>query len=199
MLIRSMVAGVLAMGMTISSVGAEETQLEEATFAGGCFWCVEHLFDEVDGVVETLSGYTGGQLPDPTYEQVSAGGTGHVEAVKIRFDPAKVSYTILLERFWRNIDPTTPNRQFCDSGSQYRSVIFHHNEAQKQAILASLAELNRTKPFREAIVTEILPAATFYPAEAYHQDYHHRNPLRYGFYRSNCGRDGRLRELWGGQ
>lgn len=194
---QSVFSGVLAMGMMAQPSLSDAQPLQEATFAGGCFWCVEHLFDEVEGVVETLSGYTGGAQPNPTYPEVSAGKTGHVEAVKVRFDPTRVRYETLLEIFWHNIDPTTPDRQFCDWGSQYRSVIFYHGEAQRETAQTSLATLERSKPFREPIVTELLPAAPFYPAEEYHQDYHHRNPLRYGFYRSNCGRDQRLRELWG--
>lgn len=168
-----------------------------AIFAGGCFWCMEPPFDKLDGVISTTSGYTGGHTVNPTYEQVSAGGTGHAEAVKIVFDPAKISYEKLLSVYWKNIDPTTPNAQFCDHGHQYRSAIFYHGDAQKKAAEKSLAELRKNKPFKQAIVTELVPASIFYPAEDYHQDYYLKNPIRYKFYRYSCGRDDRLRELWG--
>jgi peptide-methionine (S)-S-oxide reductase len=170
---------------------------DTAIFAGGCFWCVEADFDKVPGVLETLSGYIGGERPDPTYEEVSAGGTGHAEAVRITYDPAQVSYQKLLDVFWRSIDPTTPNRQFCDRGSQYRSAIFYLNEEQHRLAEASRTALEADKPFAEPIVTEISPADEFYPAEEYHQDYYRMNPLRYRFYRFNCGRDQRLEVLWG--
>ncbi len=168
-----------------------------ATFAGGCFWCVEADFDKVPGVVSTTSGYTGGRVANPSYEQVSAKTTGHAEVVRIEFDPARISYERLLAIYWRSIDPTTKDRQFCDAGSPYRTAIFVHDEAQAQAARASLAELEKTKPFREPIVTTIETAGAFYPAEAYHQDYHLKNPLRYRYYRSGCGRDARLQQLWG--
>jgi peptide-methionine (S)-S-oxide reductase len=168
-----------------------------ATFAGGCFWCVEADFDKVPGVISTTSGYTGGRVANPSYEQVSAKTTGHAEVVRIEFDPARISYERLLAIFWRSIDPTTKDRQFCDAGSPYRTAIFVHDEAQAQAARASLAELEKTKPFREPIVTTIEPAGAFYAAEAYHQDYHQKNPLRYRYYRSGCGRDARLQQLWG--
>jgi peptide-methionine (S)-S-oxide reductase len=176
---------------------ADETRTEIATFAGGCFWCMEPPFDKVEGVISTTSGYTGGNKVNPTYKQVSAGKTGHAEAIQIEFDPAKVSYDDLLAVFWKNIDPTTPNRQFCDHGSQYRSEIFYHNEAQKDAAEKSLEKLNQTKPFDDPVVTEIARAGTFYPAEEYHQDYYQKNPLRYKYYRYMCGRDQRLEKLWG--
>ena len=171
--------------------------LDTATFAGGCFWCMEPPFDALPGVVSTTSGYMGGALRDPTYEQVSAGGTGHAEVVQIVFDPARVTYATLLEVFWRNIDPLTANRQFCDGGSQYRAAIFHHDADQAQAARESKAALERSGRFREPIVTEVVDAATFYPAEAYHQDYYRKNPLRYKYYRGRCGRDARLQQLWG--
>jgi peptide-methionine (S)-S-oxide reductase len=175
-----------------------QTQYATATFAGGCFWCTEADFDKVDGVISTTSGYIGGTVANPTYEQVSAGGTGHTEAVQVVFDPARVSYERLVEYFWRTVDPTTKNRQFCDAGSQYRSGIFTRDAEQLRIALASKAALDRSKPFREPIVTEIAPANTFYPAEDYHQDYYRKNPLRYRYYRNGCGRDARLQELWGG-
>jgi peptide-methionine (S)-S-oxide reductase len=171
--------------------------LATATFAGGCFWCVEADFDKVEGVVSTTSGYIGGRNPNPTYEQVSAGGTGHVEAVQVVYDPRKVSYEKLLQVFWVNVDPTVKDRQFCDVGSQYRTAIFVHDEAQRRAAEASKAALERSRPFKAAIVTPIEPATAFYPAEAYHQDYYLKNPIRYRYYRSGCGRDARLKELWG--
>jgi len=168
-----------------------------ATFAGGCFWCMEPPFDELDGVVATISGYTGGTAPDPDYEQVSAGGTGHAEAVRVLYDPERISYDRLLEVFWRNIDPVTANRQFCDAGEQYRSAIFVHDEAQARAAEASRDALVQSGRLAGRIVTEITPASTFHPAEDYHQDYYRKNPVRYKYYRFNCGRDERLRELWG--
>jgi peptide-methionine (S)-S-oxide reductase len=168
-----------------------------AIFAGGCFWCVEADFDKVTGVLDTQSGYIGGERPDPTYDEVSAGGTGHAEAVRITYDPAQVTYTQLLDVFWHSIDPTTPDRQFCDRGSQYRSAIFYLNEEQRRLAEASRAALDADKPFSEPIVTEINPAGEFYPAEEYHQDYYRKNPLRYRYYRFSCGRDQRLEELWG--
>jgi peptide-methionine (S)-S-oxide reductase len=168
-----------------------------ATFAGGCFWCTEADFDKMPGVLSTTSGYIGGTVPDPTYKQVSSGKTGHIEAVQVRFDPAKTSFAKLLAAFWPTIDPLTPNRQFCDSGAQYRSAIFYHNDDQKRQAEASKAELQSSGRFSQPIVTDILPATEFYPAEDYHQDYYKKNPLRYTYYRSNCGRDARLAEVWG--
>jgi peptide-methionine (S)-S-oxide reductase len=166
-----------------------------ATFAGGCFWCVEADFDKVAGVVSTTSGYIGGRTPNPTYEQVSAGGTGHAEAVEIVYDPAKVSYEKLLDVFWHNIDPLVKDRQFCDRGDQYRTAIFYHGDEQKRAAEASKTAVQAR--FKEPIVTEIVAAGPFTKAEDYHQDYYVNNPVRYKFYRFNCGRDARLEELWG--
>ena len=168
-----------------------------AIFAGGCFWCVESDFDPVPGVISTTSGYTGGKTVNPTYETVSSDTTGHAEAVKIVFDPAKVSYRQLVDRFWHTIDPTTENRQFCDRGSPYRSAIFAVNAEQLSQAQASKAALDKTKPFKAPVVTQILPASDFYPAEDYHQDYYKKNSLRYKFYRTSCGRDARLSSLWG--
>jgi len=170
---------------------------ETAIFAGGCFWCVEADFDKVDGVLETTSGYIGGRVPNPTYSAVSAGGTGHTEAVKIVFDPARISYTQLLEKFWPTIDPTVKDQQFCDVGSQYRSGIFPLDQKQLKEAEASKAALQKSKPFKAPIVTEITLATTFYPAEDYHQDYYLKNPIRYRYYRTGCGRDARLKDLWG--
>jgi peptide-methionine (S)-S-oxide reductase len=168
-----------------------------ATFAGGCFWCMEPPFDKLDGVISTTSGYAGGKVANPTYEQVSAGRTGHAEVVQVVYDPARVSYEKLLEVFWHNIDPTVKDRQFCDIGSQYRSAIFVHDAEQRRLAEASKAALERSKPFKGAIVTEIADAGTFYRAEEYHQDYYQKNPIRYRYYRTGCGRDARLKELWG--
>lgn len=166
-----------------------------AIFAGGCFWCMEPPYDKLKGVKETLSGYTGGHVKDPTYEQVTGGDTGHYEAVKITYDPNQVSYRKLLEIFWRNIDPLDGGGQFCDRGSSYRSAIFYLDEKQKQLAQASKEEIGER--FEQPVVTEIMSAKEFYPAEDYHQNYYQKNPLRYKFYRSRCGRDNRLEELWG--
>ena len=170
---------------------------ERAIFAGGCFWCVESDFDQVSGVISTTSGYTGGTVANPSYEQVSGKHTGHAEAVEVVFDPARVSYEKLVEHYWRTIDPTVKDRQFCDVGNPYRTAIFPVGEAQMKVALASKAALEKTKPFKESIVTEITPASTFYPAETYHQDYYKKNPVRYQYYRLTCGRDARVKELWG--
>ncbi len=169
----------------------------EATFAGGCFWCMEPPFEQVEGVVSVTSGYTGGRKENPTYEEVSSGSTGHAEAVRVVFDPTKTSYEKLLDIFWHNIDPLTANRQFCDAGTQYRSAIFFHDKTQEAAALASKAALGKSGKLKDTIVTEIVPTATFYPAEDYHQDYYRKNPVRYQFYRQGCGRDARLKEIWG--
>ena len=168
-----------------------------ATFAGGCFWCMEPPFEKLDGVRSTTVGYTGGQKKDPTYEQVSAGGTGHTEAVQIVYDPRKITYERLLDVFWHNIDPVTANAQFCDRGDQYRTAIFYHDETQQQLAEASKRRLEESKRFDRPIATEIVPASKFYPAEEYHQKYQQKNPGRYQYYRWRCGRDQRLRELWG--
>jgi peptide-methionine (S)-S-oxide reductase len=170
--------------------------LAKATFAGGCFWCMEPPFDELEGVVSTTSGYTGGRERNPTYEQVSSGSTGHAEAVEVVYDPSRVSYASLLEVFWRNVDPTTPDRQFCDRGRQYRTAIFTHDPEQRRLAEASKQRLAAAGTLPGPIVTEILAAGDFYPAEEYHQDYYRKNPLRYKFYRRGCGRDERLAELW---
>lgn len=169
--------------------------LSKATFAGGCFWCMEPPFEKLPGVVSVVSGYTGGAIRNPTYEQVSGGGTGHYEAVEVIFDPTKVSYARLLEVFWRNVDPTDDGGQFCDRGDQYRSAIFYHDDAQRRAALSTKQNIERTKRLR--VATEILPARPFYRAEEYHQDYARKNPVRYKFYRFNCGRDRRLEKVWG--
>lgn len=169
----------------------------KATFAGGCFWCMEAPYDKLPGVISTTSGYIGGTVKNPTYEQVSSGRTGHTEAVQVEYDPSKVSYEKLLQVFWMNIDPTVKNAQFCDHGTQYRSGIFYHDDAQRKLAEASKAALDKSKPFKEPIVTEITKAGEFYRAEDYHQDYYKTNPVRYKLYRNGCGRDARLKELWG--
>jgi peptide-methionine (S)-S-oxide reductase len=174
-----------------------QAKLEKATFAMGCFWCSEEAFEKVSGVTEVISGYTGGKVKNPSYEQVSSGRTGHTEAVQVTYDPAKVSYEKLLETFWLNHDPTVKDRQFCDSGSQYRPEIFYHTEEQKRLAEASKAKWEKDKPFRQPILTPITPAGEFYPAEDYHQDYYKKNPLQYRFYVTGCGRYARLDSLWG--
>jgi len=170
-----------------------------ATFAGGCFWCMVHPFDELPGVVSVTSGYIGGKTQNPTYNQVSAGNTGHAEAVQVTYDPAKVSYEKLLDVFWHNVDPLDAGGQFCDRGDQYRTAIFTYDDAQKQAALASKAKLDAGKQLPGKIVTEIVPAGTYTKAEEYHQDYYKKNPVRYSYYRHGCGRDARLEQLWGKQ
>ena len=170
-------------------------QRATATFAGGCFWCMQPPFDALPGVISTTAGYTGGKKVNPTYEEVSAGNTGHAEAVEVVYDPALISYARLLEVFWRNVDPLTANRQFCDTGNQYRTAIFYHDATQRRLAEASRAELEKGRGWR--IVTEIVPAGPFYRAEAYHQGYYKKNPIRYKLYRTGCGRDQRLKELWG--
>ena len=174
-----------------------DKSLATATFAGGCFWCMEPPYDKLDGVISTTSGYTGGRKKNPTYEEVSGGTTGHAESVQVVYDPTRVSYEKLLEVFWQNIDPFTPNAQFCDHGSQYRSAIFYHDEEQKRAAEASKQKLEKSGRFTQPIVTEIVPAGEFYPAEDYHQDYYQNNPVRYKYYRYRCGRDEALEKIWG--
>lgn len=168
-----------------------------ATFAGGCFWCMEGPFDKLDGVISTTSGYTGGTLKNPTYKQVSRGGTGHAEVLQVIYDPERISYTELLDVFWHNIDPTRVDGQFCDGGNQYRSEIFYHDTEQQRQAMQSKTALMEQKPFKDPVLTEITEATIFYPAEDYHQDYYLKNPVRYKFYRYGCGRDSRLEELWG--
>jgi peptide-methionine (S)-S-oxide reductase len=176
---------------------ADVNTTAKATFAGGCFWCMQPAFEGLVGVISTTVGYTGGQKVNPTYEEVSGGGTGHAESIEITFDPAKTNYRKLLDVFWHNVDPTTRDREFCDVGHQYRTAIFFHDHEQEIEAKESEAALEESKPFKDPIVTEIVPASKFYPAEDYHQDYYRKNPIRYEFYRYHCGRDQRLRELWG--
>jgi len=195
---RRLVIFLLALALLVPAASAKGKGASAfAVFAGGCFWCMESDFEKVDGVRSVTSGYTGGSVASPTYEQVSAGGTGHTEAVRIIYSPEVVSYDELLQVFWRHIDPTVSDRQFCDKGSQYRAAIFYEDEAQREAAERSRTELERTKPFPEPIVTEITAASTFYPAEEYHQDYYKKHPAKYSYYRKGCGRDKRLAELWG--
>jgi peptide-methionine (S)-S-oxide reductase len=188
---------VISLALVAAGTGKAVETLEKATFAGGCFWCMEHPFDEIPGVVSVTSGYTGGKTKNPTYEEVSAGGTGHAEAVQIVFDPSKTRYGKLLDVYWRNIDPTTKDRQFCDVGNQYRSAIFFHGEEQRQAAARSKEALEKDGRFKGLLATEIVPAGEFYPAEEYHQHYYKKNPIRYRYYRNACGRDRRLKDLWG--
>lgn len=185
----------ITLGIAPALVVAQQTST--ATFAGGCFWCMEAPFDVLDGVVSTTSGYTGGHVANPSYEQVSAGGTGHAEAVEVVYDPNVIDYRTLLDVFWRNVDPYDAAGQFCDRGSQYRSAIFVHDEKQRRLAEESLAALQRAGRIDGAVATEITAAGPFYPAEEYHQNYYEKNPIRYNFYRFTCGRDGRLDEVWG--
>lgn len=182
-------------GAAQTTAAAPGERTAKATLAGGCFWCVEADFDKVPGVLSTMSGYIGGRLKNPTYEQVSRGGTGHAEAVEIVYDPTQVTYEQLLDHFWKNIDPLNADRQFCDVGDQYRPAIFVHDAAQRAAAEASKARAQQR--FDRPVVVQIVDAGPFYRAEAYHQDYYKKNPVRYNYYRWACGRDARLRELWG--
>jgi len=187
----------LVIAFSAVNVGVAQPKLAKATFAGGCFWCMEPPYDKLPGVVATTSGYAGGEQKDPTYQQVSAGVTGHAEVVQVLYDPSKVSYSKLLEVFWKNIDPTVKDRQFCDTGTQYRTAIFYHDENQRKLALESKAALQKSAKFKDSIVTEIVPLKQFYPAEEYHQDFYKKNPVHYKTYRVGCRRDARLEELWG--
>lgn len=188
----------LILSSSTLTTAQDATQLQKATFAGGCFWCMEAPFDELEGVVSTLSGYIGGKKANPTYEEVSSGSTGHCEAVEITFDPKKISYEKLLQVFWRQIDPTTPNQQFVDEGSQYRSGIFFHSEEQKKLAEESKQELELSGRYGgKKIVTEITAAGPFYKAEEYHQDYYKKKPYKYQYYRYRSGRDQYLKKIWG--
>jgi peptide-methionine (S)-S-oxide reductase len=189
-----LIFAILASGLLGGTVAA---QTKEAVFAGGCFWCLEGPFDALPGVMETEAGYTGGQISNPTYEQVSSGTSGHIEAMRVVYDPEQTDFEKLLDVFWRNIDPLDAGGQFCDRGPQYRSAVFFADEAEESAARASKARLEVAHGF--TIATEILPRSEFYPAEEYHQDYYKKNPLRYHFYRQGCGRDQRLRQLWGAE
>lgn len=182
-----------------SNAPATSVATARAIFAGGCFWCVESDFDKIPGVLSTTSGYIGGKTANPTYEQVSSHSTGHAEAVEVVYDPRRVSYSRLVEYYWHTIDPTVKDQQFCDHGSPYRTVIFAQNAEQLAVAQASKAALEKSKPFKETIVTDIAINTVFYSAEEYHQDYYLKNPIRYKYYRSRCGRDDRLVQLWGVQ
>jgi peptide-methionine (S)-S-oxide reductase len=197
--LRSRILLGLFAGIALSalSLGAPAASNAKAIFAGGCFWCEETAFEGVPGVVSVTSGFTGGQKKNPTYEEVSSGSTGHAESVEVIFDPGKISYERLLEIFWHNVDPFDAGGQFCDRGTQYRSAIFYLDDAQRQAALASKAKLEEQPRFKGKIVTQIVAASTFYPAEEYHQDFYKKNPVRYREYRLGCGRDARLKQIWG--
>jgi len=203
MLTRGLILLALTMAGVMTAAAAEEMgtvteeRLATATFAGGCFWCMEPPFEHLDGVVSVEAGYTGGEKENPSYEEVSSGRTGHAEAVRIRYDPARISYAELLEVFWINVDPTDDDGQFADRGDQYRTAIFYHDAEQERLARESKAKLQASGRFRSAILTQIVPAGPFYPAEEYHQDYYRKNPLRYEYYRSGSGRDRILRDLWG--
>jgi peptide-methionine (S)-S-oxide reductase len=190
---RAVIASLLCLAAAVGVADAQERA--RATFAGGCFWCMEPPFDKLDGVVSTTSGYTGGRTADPTYEQVSAGRTGHTEAVEVVYNPQKVTYSQLLDVFWRNIDPLTANAQFCDVGSQYRAAIFVHDETQRKRAEDSKRAV--AQRLQKPVVTEVVTASKFWPAEDYHQDYYRKNPIRYNLYRAGCGRDQRLEAIWG--
>jgi peptide-methionine (S)-S-oxide reductase len=186
-----------ALAASAALAQGQPSGLAKATFAAGCFWCTEEAMDKVPGVVSTTSGYMGGSKKNPSYEQVSSGGTGHTEAVQVTYDASKVSYERLLEQFWLNHDPTVIDRQFCDRGSQYRPEIFYYDAEQKRLAEASKAKWQKDKPFKQPILTPVTAAGEFWPAEEYHQDYYKKNPVRYKFYVTNCGRYARLDELWG--
>ena len=191
---------VLVIGIGLSPIQPERsaaTAPAKAYFAGGCFWCMEEAFEKVEGVLMAVSGYMDGTVANPTYEQVSAGGTGHAESVEVTYDPAKVSYEKLLDAFWRNVDPLTPNAQFCDHGNQYRAAIFPSTSKEQKLAEASRKRLEESKKFHNPIVTQIVAATAFYPAEEYHQEFYKKNPVRYKFYKFNCGRTQRLEEVWG--
>ena len=196
----TMVLGLLAAGLFATTRGAETQPAAgqaKALFAGGCFWCMEPPFEKLDGVEAVISGYAGGPEENPTYKQVGAGLTGHTEAVEIAYDPAKISFEKLLEVYWRNVDPTTADRQFCDWGKQYRPAIFYHDDNEKRLAEASKAKVEQTKRFSEPVVVELVAATEFWPAEEYHQDFYKKNPEHYSRYRTGCGRDARLEQLWG--
>lgn len=199
MVIRATISMLLAWFISFSAIAdaATEPKLESVVLGGGCFWCIEADYEKLDGVVDVISGYAGGHVKNPTYKQVSAGGSGHIEVVKVTYDANKINYSQILDYFWRHVDPTRDDGQFCDRGSQYRPAIFYQDEAQKKLALASTKQIEQSKPFEQPLKVELIQAATFYPAEDYHQDYYKKNPIRYNFYRFNCGRDARIEQLWG--
>lgn len=190
-----MTCAALTGGLSSGVQGASTTA--KAYFAGGCFWCMEEAFEKVDGVIAVVSGYMGGTVANPTYEQVSDGGTGHAESIEVTYDPTKITYQKLLDAFWRNVDPIMPNAQFCDHGTQYRAVVFYSTDEEKRLSEESKSKLEQSKRFPAPIVTQLAQASTFYPAEDYHQDYYKKNPLRYKYYKYSCGRAQRLEALWG--
>ncbi len=196
-LLRNLIAAVLTLNALACAAQQPAGGQAVATFAGGCFWCMEPPYDALPGVISTTSGYMGGSKRNPTYEEVSSGATGHAEVVQVVYDPKKVSYEKLLDVFWRNTDPTVRDRQFCDIGNQYRTTIFYHTAEQQRLAEVSKAALMKAKPFKDEIVTPVVPAGEFWPAEDYHQDFYTKNPVRYKFYRTGCGRDARLKQLWG--
>ena len=199
---RTIFAALFALLLPLQAAHADATpatgvKTETATFAGGCFWCMVPPFKNLPGVISVTSGFTGGHVPNPSYEQVSSGDTGHAESVQVVFDPSKVGYAKLLDVYWHNIDPVTPQQQFCDVGDQYRTAIFYHGETQKQQAIASRDALAKSGTLKDPIVTQIVAAGPFYPAEQYHQDYYLKNEIRYKIYREGCGRDRRLKALYG--
>lgn len=197
-LIAIMIAGAAAAcsgAATSQALASDKKGTAQAVFAGGCFWCTESDFDHIPGVVSTTSGYSGGKVANPTYEQVSAGGTGHIEAVRVVYDPAKVSYQTLVARFFRTVDPIDGGGQFCDRGSQYRSAIFVANPGERR--IAEATKARAAALLKKPVATLVVPAGRFYPAEGYHQDYYRKNPVKYKYYRWHCGREARLAELWG--
>jgi peptide-methionine (S)-S-oxide reductase len=195
--LRSLFAAILAVNALTSFAQQPAAGQAVATFAGGCFWCMEPPYDALPGVLSTTSGYMGGSESNPTYEEVSSGKTGHAEVVQVVYDPRKVTYAKLLEVFWENVDPTVVDRQFCDIGNQYRTAIFYRDEEQRRLAEASKQALMKAKPFKDDIVTPVVPAGEFWPAEEHHQNYYMKNPVRYKFYRTGCGRDARLKQIWG--
>ncbi len=199
MSLRVLLSAILALFFTLPVVAEspKAANVETAILAGGCFWCIESDYEKLDGVLDVVSGYTGGEIINPTYKQVSSGKSGHIEVVKVTYDAERISYSEILDYFWRHIDPTRDDGQFCDRGPQYRPAIFYQDERQHQAALASRKQIAQSKPFPEPLKVELIQATTFYLAEDYHQDYYKKNPIRYKFYRLNCGRDKRVEELWG--
>jgi len=199
MFIRSLFASILTLYSfcTVAAEAEPSQPVATAILAGGCFWCVEADFEKLGGVIDVVSGYTGGHIENPTYKQVSSGRSGHIESARIRFDPAVISYEQILEYFFHNIDPTRNDGQFCDGGAQYRPAIFYLDETQQRQAEAVMRRIEQSKPFPQPLKVELIKATTFYPAEEYHQDYYKKNSLRYNFYRYSCGRDARVEELWG--
>lgn len=199
MIIRFFVPALLALFLYTPTFAdsAMDPKIETAILAGGCFWCIESDYEKLDGVLGVISGYIGGHVNNPTYREVSAGKSGHIESVKVSYDANKLNYTEILDYFWRHVDPTRNDGQFCDRGPQYRPAIFYQDESQHKLAMASEKQIEQSKPFKESLKVELIQASEFYPAEEYHQDYYMKNPIRYKFYRFNCGRDARVKELWG--